>query len=167
MERANDTETKRNVCSRNRPRPTELRLLYNLYQHIFSSFLQVLHRVDQLWASMAAAYLVHQTDLEQDMDLPADRPVMLLTALEAMADLPLQLPSVTQVFHHLRPACLLARQVELQQTSSLPRPDSMAHRQPLVVPRVSGGLLAMLKHRGKQKRREETYELRLIMGAVS
>jgi hypothetical protein len=28
----------------------ELLLLYNLCQHIFSSFLQVLHQLDQPWA---------------------------------------------------------------------------------------------------------------------
>jgi hypothetical protein len=88
------------------------------------------------------------------MGLLVDPLVMLPTALEAMADLLLQLLSVIQVSRHPHLACLLAHQAALQRTSSLPRPDSMARHRPLAVLRVLEGLLATPRHRGRRKRRE-------------
>jgi hypothetical protein len=103
---------------------------------------------------MAEVYLAHQAGPERDMDLLVDPLVTLPTALEAMADLLLQLLSVIQVCRHPRLAYLLAHQAALQRTSSLPRPDSMARHRPLAAHRVLEGLLATPRHRGRRKRRE-------------
>jgi hypothetical protein len=68
MAKARGTETKQNACLHHRPRPTELRWLFNPYQPISSSFLRLpQYPRDRLCSWVGLAHLAHPTDTAEDM----------------------------------------------------------------------------------------------------